>query len=351
MKILFATGRMLWPFFRGGDGTTVNQLLCGFRQLGDDCLAVGKLIPTTQTYTIDKVEEILNEKKIAFTNNKNYLKYETNFTNYLIKNSKFEKSLSTIIQQYNPNVIITQLEDSDKVIGVSKNMGIPVVLYVHDNSEENLLSLKEKGLRFIFYNSNFIAQKFTKFSFIPSEIVFPVFDSDLYYSEKTNPTYVTMINPTERKGGKIFYEVCKKLTTISFQVVKGWTGETFNTEAFSNVKQVEFGADMKNVYTESKFILVPSQWDEAFCRIPIEAGFSKIPTIASKVGGLPESVGNSGILISDYANPLAWIAAIKKLNNDTELINILGRKAFENSQKFTIEKNVSEIRRVLYSLF
>ena len=54
---------------------------------------------------------------------------------------------------------------------------------------------------------------------------------------------------------------------------------------------------MGRVFDRTRVLLMPSIWEEPFGRLPVEAGACGIPTLASARGGLPESVGDGGILI------------------------------------------------------
>ena len=54
---------------------------------------------------------------------------------------------------------------------------------------------------------------------------------------------------------------------------------------------------MRNFYRQIKIILVPSLVEEGFSRMILEAAANGIPAIANNVGGIPEALGNSGVLI------------------------------------------------------
>ena len=56
-------------------------------------------------------------------------------------------------------------------------------------------------------------------------------------------------------------------------------------------------ADMQEFYRRIKIILVPSMVEEGFSRMILEAAANGIPAIANKVGGIPEALGDSGVLI------------------------------------------------------
>jgi glycosyltransferase involved in cell wall biosynthesis len=70
------------------------------------------------------------------------------------------------------------------------------------------------------------------------------------------------------------------------------------------------------VYAETKIVLVPSRWAEAWGRVVSEAQVSGIPALASDRGGLPESVGSGGILVDPDAGLDRWTEALARLWDD-----------------------------------
>ena len=67
--------------------------------------------------------------------------------------------------------------------------------------------------------------------------------------------------------------------------------------------------DMRPIYKQTRLLLVPSQWKEAWGRVVVEAQFSGIPEIASDVGGLAQNVSDAGRLLAadaPAARRLRW---------------------------------------------
>ena len=55
----------------------------------------------------------------------------------------------------------------------------------------------------------------------------------------------------------------------------------------------------------------PAQLPEPFGRVFVEAALAGLPSVASRAGGIPEAVGEGGILLEPSAPPAAWAAAIQ----------------------------------------
>jgi glycosyltransferase involved in cell wall biosynthesis len=72
--------------------------------------------------------------------------------------------------------------------------------------------------------------------------------------------------------------------------------------------------------------VVPSRWDEAFCLAAAEALARGRPTVAARVGAIPEFVrdGETGLLVPP-GNPAALSQAIRRLLDAPELAERLGR--------------------------
>lgn len=159
-----------------------------------------------------------------------------------------------------------------------------------------------------------------------------------------------MINPTENKGGNILLEIVKNMPDENFLIVKGWKELDSKFTRFKNVKIIDRQYDMRNVYSQTKILLVPSQWEESFARVVLEAMVSGIPVVASKVGGLIESVGDAGVLIDDFVNPKTWILEIRKfLKNDRYFKNI-SNLGFSQSRKFKFKNGFQKLMKVLNSV-
>jgi glycosyltransferase involved in cell wall biosynthesis len=113
-------------------------------------------------------------------------------------------------------------------------------------------------------------------------------------SENTDPErkYVVAINCGYCKGFDIFVGLAKKLADVPFVAVRSWS---FNDTILStlrslpNVEVLDPFWDMDLLWKQTKILLVPSLWFEAFGLVVIEAMLRGIPVVASNVGGLPEA--------------------------------------------------------------
>lgn len=94
--------------------------------------------------------------------------------------------------------------------------------------------------------------------------------------------------------------------------------------------------DLASIYAISNFIVIPSQCEEAFGLVALEAMKMRKAVIASESGGLPEVLSVKGAVIlkkgNDFVTNLAM--AIKKLSEDKKLCKKMGEYNYKKSKTF-----------------
>jgi glycosyltransferase involved in cell wall biosynthesis len=103
---------------------------------------------------------------------------------------------------------------------------------------------------------------------------------------------------------------------------------------------------MKAFYGQIDLLLVPSLVEEAFPRMILEAAVNGVPVIANRRGGIPEALGDSGILIDwdhDKEPNTAEIAekyvdAIRRVLDDDDLYRHYSKKALARAEAYELEQ-------------
>ena len=81
----------------------------------------------------------------------------------------------------------------------------------------------------------------------------------------------------------------------------------------ANVSLRPRSVGLADVYRSTALLLVPSQCPEAFSRVVLEACANGIPVLASRAGGVPEAMGESGVLLDPADSADRWARAIEEI--------------------------------------
>lgn len=251
-----------------------------------------------------------------------------------------------------PRLLYTVMLGSDCAMRVGKEMGIPTVVnvckvpvgprYLTTSAPTRVTAVSN-------YVRDYLATKHGVES-----VVIPPIVRRTETALGTKRRYLTMFNPVEVKGGPLFRTIAESLPEHEFAWVPGWTmlrassGE-FDVRvcaAISRSIDIQFSGnaprqtilEMANVvrlepvfppgpvFEKTRVLLVPSQWDEAFGRVAVEAMLVGIPVLGSDVGGLAEIVRTGGVALPRN-DPAAWIEEIKRLDSGDHYELVQGRGA------------------------
>ena len=181
-------------------------------------------------------------------------------------------------------------------------------------------------------------------------------------AEKQTRKNLLFINPIPQKGAIFVIQLAAWLKSnrpdICLEIVdtrgtwqslleKVWEllGKTPIT--LDNVRVTQNTPDMGAVYARARILLVPSLWWESGPRVIVEALSNGIPVIGSSSGGVPEVIGDGGIILnfpkkyfqSPFLQPFnetevsaAAEAIVELYNNDTlyQSAVLRAKAAFEN---------------------
>lgn len=86
--------------------------------------------------------------------------------------------------------------------------------------------------------------------------------------------------------------------------------------------------ELRQFYRSCRFLVVPSLWFETFCLVAVEAQAEGVPTIASRIGALQDTVidGVTGLHV-DVGDPSSLTAGMERMLADDELCRRLGSSA------------------------
>src|SRR6185369_12784269 len=145
--------------------------------------------------------------------------------------------------------------------------------------------------------SRYVQEYFRRWAGLSSTLLrFPVYGSGPYPEVPVpgdgSRGFVTLINPCAVKGISIFLELARRLPEVAFAAVPTWgttAADRAALEEQSNVRLLPPAAEIDDIFAQTRVLLVPSLWGEAFGQVAVEAMLRGIPVLASDAGGLPEA--------------------------------------------------------------
>ena len=264
------------------------------------------------------------------------------------------------------NVVVTQLQGIDWIIELCTQYKVPVILRVPSfeyvcldlNRMRNCgtvcvqnRSCTAKGTLHKTFRagqvtacSKFASNIVQSIYGVPCTPIYPFIDSQDHLVPVTGDR-ITMIQGTEPKGLDIFLSIVDKLPMYNYLIV-GQLRE--NTTLPPNVTYLPPTEDMKQVWQETKILLVPSLVQETFGRVAVEAELNGIPVVASNRGGLPEAVCST--FCYDPAALDSWISEISTLMNNPVYYQIRSIQVKEYIEKFSLEGQVSLFLQLVYRI-
>jgi glycosyltransferase involved in cell wall biosynthesis len=149
------------------------------------------------------------------------------------------------------------------------------------------------------------------------------------------------------------YKIAGLCYPIPFHFVQSWSlneGELAairrRLKPLPNVWLSPSAYDVRDIYQETKILLIPSRWDEGWGRAVSEAQCSGIPALYSLSGGLPEAAGDGGIGLDRNAPAEDWAQALHSLWHGRALYEEKSARARAMSEKMVREKDI-RLRQLL----
>jgi glycosyltransferase involved in cell wall biosynthesis len=209
------------------------------------------------------------------------------------------------------DLVCSHLEFSELAAYLARKCRKPLIHFVHNSfGRPALLSCPEnQSNQYIVYNSQWIKEvsPFPQ----PSMVAYPPVDWR-NYQVVTNNRYITLINVSEAKGGKVLAELALRMPDRAFLGVKGFRCEMV-VEGLPNLCYLENTPEIRSVYSQTSVLIMPSDY-ESWGRVGVEAMASGLPVIAHPTPGLKESLSYAW-LFCDRGRIEDWVEMIRALDN------------------------------------
>jgi glycosyltransferase involved in cell wall biosynthesis len=245
------------------------------------------------------------------------------------------------LDRFRPDVLLTQLDGAEAIARIGIEKGVPTFVWIRDNEFAFFTgNVPKSPLLLTLADSDFVARAVQDRLGYVSPVIYPPVRLERCLVQRRQPDSVTLINPVWQKGVEIALEVARRLPHRRFLFVETWPLRGPALEELQarltelpNVTFRRWSKDIRPVYERTLVLLAPSQWVESFCTVVFEANVNGIPAIASRIGGIPATLGKGGLLLDPDTPAGEWAAAVEALLSDRTVYDRLSRQALENAAR------------------
>jgi glycosyltransferase involved in cell wall biosynthesis len=308
VKILLAQNMIYVPSI-GGANTTTRLLMKGLANCGHECrmvvVALGGHGPQTRAEFLDA----LTVRGISPTYSSDIADvfHDNGVCVHAVRDAlRLRAYLSEQIRDFDPTWVIIPSQDPGQVLleaAVRQSPGNSIYLVMNPwdlpfgpgalyrSAASVELVRQTAGVITV---SRFLQDYIRRWSGLDSVVAhFPVYGSEPFpYLGAYDNKFVTMINPSLIKGIVIFLALAEKFPDVKFAAVPTWATSAADLDALSrlaNVTLLDPVDDINEIFAQTRVLLMPSMYNEAFGNIVVEAMLRGIPALASNDGGVPEA--------------------------------------------------------------
>ena len=315
MKVLFATGHTYLPQRVGGSESSTHDLCLTLRECGVEVAVLSGLLPWRP---IDgKYHPHMSLRPGGSTVRDDTQGYP------VFRAIRPALAVPELVHSQCPTIVVIQAGRPLSLAERFLESGVPTIVYLRDASFDDLGgTVRDRpDVRYL-ATSQDLARRFAETYGIVPMCIPPLVRAERYRVQSLRKN-VTFVCPHPMKGVEIALQLAGRRPDIPFAFVESWQLHPvrrrllrWRARSAGNIIWRPRTLDMRSVYRDTKIILVPSVGIEAWGRVVSEAHASAIPALASNRGGLPESVGDGGLLVDPDAGIEAWERALSQMWDD-----------------------------------
>lgn len=331
IDILFVSGNPYLPQIVGGVEINTHELVTELGQRGYRAAVAARLSLRDGFGTVNAVRGTLSGRGFTVDHRLGYPVYR----------SRRLHDIASALPR--PGVAVIQNGDMPAFAEAFARNGVPTVAYFHTLSFEDWDGTEMQHAKPPPFDAHLAVSKFTALRFktlygMEPAVIPPFFKRENYVTNITGGA-VTFINPVMVKGLDRALKIAELCPEVPFRFVRAWpltVRENLrlrrDLRRLPNVALRPRTGDMRSIYRETTLLLAPSH-SETWCRVVSEAQFNGIPVVASDRGGLPESVGPGGIILSLDEPPERWAETVRAIWFDAALRARLSEAALRHAAR------------------
>ena len=337
MLFLYASERPYLPERLDGAIYAVHCLFSMLRRRGHQCEALVPGLRTgTKGWSVYRAARWITRRRLLALPD-----YRNGYRTARARPELFRDALRRRLADRRPDVLLTQLEGTEAIATEAVRAGIPAVVWVHDNEFGFYAGRPPVGPGLLAVSAtDYVGDRVREKLGMEAPVLYPPVDLGRCRARREHPDLITMINPYPVKGVHIALKVAELLPHRRFQLVETWPlHDSLRAELdaavarLPNVTLRPGSPRIAEVYDRTLLLLAPSQWVEAFCTVILEANVNGIPAVASRIGGIPTTLGGGGVLVEPDAPPEEWARRVEDVLSDPAKYEALSRAARANATR------------------
>lgn len=310
MRVLFCSVDSHWPLVKGGLQTATHDLCLALLQAG---ASPGVLCGVPETDDGTPVPE------------NTPLDHSTELGYPVFRSARPVRDLALLAAAWGPSALVVQSSAAFIPLAAAASAtGLPTALYLHNVEHGSAGGWVRPEADFLFLaNSAFTAQRWQALYGLNAQVVPPVVDAGACLAGLGTRDRVLFVNPVPVKGVELAFALAAACPDIPFLFAQNWLLQSqwaayvqARVAALGNVVLLDAVDDMRPLYAQTRVLLMPSVWEEAFGRTAVEAQINGIPALASDRGALPQVVGQAGLVLNPHAPVAQWAQALRTLYAD-----------------------------------
>ncbi|MFF5766744.1 glycosyltransferase [Streptomyces tanashiensis] len=327
---LFAWRRTPPPFLIGGAEVTQQLLAEELAAAGWDVTYLGSHeAPWDGTTQLPEMRAHLAKHRVPYDEADGTLRYRWNgVTCSALSQNSVEHVLGSLLRDLRPDVMFTSQEGSAELAAQARPTALVAGL-LHSVSATGLGVLAGRPHHALAV-SEFVRARAPHTRGTRLTVMYPPFVPPRKSTNPPRATSVLMINPIPAKGSDLLHDLIRHMPEQHFTLVEGWWDTAADFAAYPNVTYVPRVYDMEPLYRSHRLLLTPSTVEDAFPRVIVEAALHGVPTVGTDRGGIPEAVGDGGIVLPSTAGPETWVHVVRNLDHKA-----LGLRAQHRAVRYT----------------
>jgi len=274
-----------------------------------------------------------------------------------------------VVTRFRPDVLVNFGGDglSDEIRRRARARGVAVVFPLHNFHYHHIGPFATVDA--VIVPSRLASEHYRRALGLDCAVLPNPIDLDRVRAESPDPSHVTFVNPSSEKGVFAFARIADELgrhrPDIPLLVVESRGSERtladcgLDLTRHGNVFLMDHTTDPLRFWGVTKVCLLPSLCRENQPLVAVEAMVNGIPVIGSDRGGIPEALGEAGIVLPlpDWMTPEArvlptaeevapWVEAVIRLWDDGEYLAEHRRRASNEARRW-----LPDVLDRLYSRF